>query len=88
MAGLLGHIQKDIKIDVRSLEHKLSKKKTIWAITHGVVVEGGHWGFTTTYVQEKTAKDALFFFNKNIANNRWTVKAKLKDVTRLIIHNL
>ena len=85
MAGFLEHIQKDTKI---SAKHKLNKKKTIWAIPHGIVTEGKHWGFTTTYVQAETAKDALFFFNKNIANNRWTGKAKLKDVTRLIIHNL
>ncbi|MCK4454420.1 hypothetical protein KAU51_03760 [Candidatus Parcubacteria bacterium] len=71
------------------IEHKnpsRNKIMNIWAITHGVVVEGGHWGFTTTYVRAKTDKKALSFFNENMANNYWTQKATIENVKRLIIH--
>lgn len=62
--------------------------KTIWAITHGIVVEGGHWGHTITYVKEKTAKGALKFFNNKLANNHWTQKAAIEDVEQIKILNM
>ena len=59
--------------------------KTIWAITHGTVIDC-HWGHKITYVKEETAKKALKFFNGKLANNHWTQKARIGDVERIEVH--
>lgn len=64
---------------------KRSKSKNIWEITHQAVVTGT-MVYSTTHVKAKTAKKALSFFNKKIADGRWTYKAKIGDVKQLEVY--
>ena len=70
----------------RRIENKKILRDEIWAVPHGVVVEGGHWGHTITYVKAKTAKAALKFFNDKLANNHWTQKATIGNVEQIVIY--
>lgn len=59
--------------------------KTIWAITHGAVIDC-HWGYKITYIKEETVEKALKFFNEKLANIRWIQKAKIEDIEQIKIH--
>jgi len=61
------------------------KVKDIWTIIHRAVATDTIV-YSETHVKAKTAGEALSFFNKKIADNRWVYEAEIKDVRQLEAH--
>lgn len=51
----------------------------MWSVIHKAVATD-HIVFNTTVVEADSAKEALEFFNKYVADNKYTYKAEIKNV--------
>ena len=63
------------------------KVKGICTIIHQMVATD-HMVFAATHVEAETAKKALSFFNKEIADDHWISKAKIENVKQFEVDAL